>query len=92
MISSYLFTALLPHAFVCAIMMPTVGVILKFLDDLGVCKALDENKVIKDDETPYPSKVANAFYLGVAFAINIGSITTAIASEIGMTLKDLIRK
>ncbi|XP_065358392.1 protein I'm not dead yet-like [Calliphora vicina] len=91
MISAYIFTAFLPAAIVCALMMPTTRAILQILDSISVCKEIDEAMQPKDDETPYPSKVSNAFYIGVAYAINIGSITTAIASDSGLALREQIK-
>ncbi|KAM7352119.1 protein I'm not dead yet-like [Cochliomyia hominivorax] len=92
MIFSYILTAFLPAAFVCALIMPTVRSLLKFLDDISICKSIDESKELKDDERLYPSKVANAFYLGVAYAINIGGLSTAIASDSGLALRDIIER
>ncbi|KAI8121486.1 Protein I'm not dead yet [Lucilia cuprina] len=91
MLTSYVLTTFLPPAIVCALMMPIIRAILQLLDQTSICKAIDEAVILKDDETPYPSKVANAFYIGVAYAINIGSITTSIASDSGLALREVIK-
>ncbi|XP_073821647.1 protein I'm not dead yet-like [Musca autumnalis] len=83
MVSAYILSIFIPNACACSLMIPIARATLNILDELGVCKAVEDNELESDDEPPQPSKVANAFYIGIAFAANIGGMLTYWYSESG---------
>ena len=89
---AYLLSSFLPAAFVSALMFPVTRQMLTMLNDISVCKDFDETIELKDDELPYPSKAARAIYIGVAYAIDIGSMSTVISQDAGIKFRNLMSK
>ncbi|TMW54424.1 hypothetical protein DOY81_000416, partial [Sarcophaga bullata] len=90
MIIAYVMSSFLPAAFVSALMFPVTRQVMTMLNDISVCKDVDETIELKDDELPYPSKAATAMYIGVAYAIDIGSMNTLISQDAGIVLRNLM--
>ncbi|XP_013113424.2 protein I'm not dead yet-like [Stomoxys calcitrans] len=89
MILTFLLSIFIPDACACSLMIPLAKAILQILDEINVCKPIDNSILLKDDETPYPSKVANAFYIGIGYAANIGGMTTFWSSESGYEFQNV---
>lgn len=89
---AFMMSGILPAGFVCALMFPITREVLVILNNISACKAIDESVELKDDEYPYPSLAANALYIGVAYAIDIGSLSTVVSQEAGVVFRDLMEK
>ncbi|XP_061398703.1 protein I'm not dead yet-like, partial [Musca vetustissima] len=85
MILTFILSALIPNACACSLMIPIGRASLAIFDELGVCKVVEDSNVEEMDEgaPTYPSKVGNAFYIGIGFAANIGGMLTPWSSESG---------
>ncbi|XP_060651939.1 protein I'm not dead yet isoform X1 [Drosophila nasuta] len=81
-----------------AMMCPIIQAVLEELQAQGVCKIYHEpeyqmvggtNKKKNEDELPYPTKVTQCYYLGIAYASSLGGCGTIIGTATNLTFKGL---
>ncbi|XP_012161609.1 protein I'm not dead yet [Ceratitis capitata] len=75
-----------------AMMCPVIKGTLEEMSSQGVVEMWDSSKVLGPEDAPYPSRVAIAFYLGVAYAASIGGLGTLIGTGTNIAFKGLFER